>query len=488
MAEQNKTMADPSESAAMSDVDNFRTRLLETYPVTEYELDYLTKFRDFYFDTDSTDFSFSAWLELSSARDTPHAELLKQIETTLLPSDFASILFETAMSKVITLGCNERDKELHTFLEAAMTCLGRRGPKAIIDLVSCCCLKEDACLWIYQLTLASHLLLEQETSEMEIVQKAPDSWTSDKQSFRDWANNVAPQAYTALSTFVHLALFTRDHAFRPSTPPLLLPKLDEKSAILCKSEAALDLASSIALMSPNLGGAWHRLYSTDDDGCSFYTMQHALIGYQGPTVILIRSTSGDVFGFSTDCPWKLSTKWFGEGSDSFLFAIHPKVALYPATGQGKHYMYLNLPPRHRPQDLKGMAMGGISSDTPRLLVTESFQDCRACSIGMTFASGPILSNDMQSYFDVDVLEIWATGQSLEVFRTNAKKGKLQVAVHEAARKNIAKVDAKEFVDDLASGAYMNKAFPHREHTLRCTVRDLKDYFDRPNESQHGLDK
>jgi hypothetical protein len=40
MAEQNKTMADPSESAAMSDDDNFRTRLLETYPVTEYELDY----------------------------------------------------------------------------------------------------------------------------------------------------------------------------------------------------------------------------------------------------------------------------------------------------------------------------------------------------------------------------------------------------------------------------------------------------------------
>ena len=465
-------------SAEMNDDSAFRTRLLETFPVTEYELDYLAKFRDFYVDMDSNEFSFYAWLELSSARDTPHLDTVKQIEKTLLPPNFATTLIETAMEQVVTLGCDEQDEELRTFLEAMVTCLGRRGPSAAIDLIPHCCPQQDAYLWIYQLTLASHALFQDEAPEIRGVAKAPDSWMSDTQSFTDWAHHTAPQAYTALSTFVHLALFTRHHAFRPS--PLLLPALDKPSTLLDET-----LAVTIALMSPNLGGAWHRLYSSDADATSFRSMQLALIGYQGPTVLLIRSTCGDVFGFSTDCPWKRTTKWFGEGSYSFLFVLHPTAAIYPSTGQGKHHMYLNLPTRHGA--LKGLAVGGISSDTPRVLVTESFEECHASSIDKTYAAGPILSDELEAYFDVDILEVWATSQSKQDFETNAEKGQLQAAIHEAARSNAAKVDVRQFVDDLASGTLTNKTFAHRRNTIRCSVRDFKAYFDRPNESQHEKD-
>ena len=208
---------------------------------------------------------------------------------------------------------------------------------------------------------------------------------------------------------------------------------------------------------------WRRLYSSNEDSFSFRAFANSLIGYKGPTVILIKSTSGDVFGYYSDSVWKFSNHWYGEDADSYLFRLNP-LGFFNPTGTGKHHQYLCLPPSHRKRDLKGLAIGGIGPDYPRLHLTESLERCRASAVDSTFENGPLLSDELESHFDVDILEVFAVNVSDHAYEDFRKSGELQVAVHEATRKQAAQVDKSQFLDDFVAGAFLNKGFEHREHT------------------------
>jgi hypothetical protein len=117
------------------------------------------------------------------------------------------------------------------------------------------------------------------------------------------------------------------------------------------------------------------------------------------------------------------------------------------------------------------------------------ENCRATPVDVTYESGPILSDDMQAFFDVETLEVWAASIDGERFADHSRKGKLQADIHEATRRKNATVDKKQFVDDFATGAFMNKGFAHRNgiddgrHEL--SIRDFKASLDKANDSQHG---
>ena len=81
----------------------------------------------------------------------------------------------------------------------------------------------------------------------------------------------------------------------------------------------------------------------------------------------------------------------------------------------------------------------------------------------TFENGPLLSDELDSHFDVDILEAFAVNASESAYKNYRKSGDLQVAVHEATRKQAAKVDRGQFLDDFVAGAFLNKGFEHREH-------------------------
>jgi hypothetical protein len=70
--------------------------------------------------------------------------------------------------------------------------------------------------------------------------------------------------------------------------------------------------------SRQLQGDWERLYTSADDGLSFNRICHHILGYGGPTVILIRDVKGHVSGFYTNEAWKESNSFYGS-SDCFLF-------------------------------------------------------------------------------------------------------------------------------------------------------------------------
>lgn len=464
--------------------DDVKRQLTESFPVSLFEVDRLLDLHAFYQTKRNGSFSLSQWLASSSfSHIEDELAMLQQVEEPVLPPDLVSRLLKKALATAVVLGPDDELKDKRTFFEAMCTILGRRGQKSIVELLESVA-QEDTCLWIHRLAVASHLLNEEFFPE-PLDLTIPKAWTSESNFLKSWKTWDAPGS--ALSTFMHLAIFSRYHPFRPSSPPLMLPEVDKPSSLWKNAWDPIPL--SLALMSPSLGGTWRRLYSNDCDGFSFRTMLEAVLAFKGPTVILIRSTDepGDVFGYRSSCPWKTSRKWFGEGSDSFLFKASPNLAFYPATGNGKHHMYLNLPSIRHAKDLTGMAMGGIACDCPRLHLTESLERCRACDIDVTYAPGPLLSNDMEAYFDVDLLEVWATNETQDSFESGVKSGSLQRDSREATRQAVAKVDPKEFLDDFANGTFENKAFGHRDviaNRQSYSIRDIKEYFSRQDSDQH----
>ena len=81
----------------------------------------------------------------------------------------------------------------------------------------------------------------------------------------------------------------------------------------------------------------------------------------------------------------------------------------------------------------------------------------------TFAPGPLLADNLQGLFDVDLLEVFAVNATRNDYESNRRSGALQVAVHEATRKKAATIDRGQFVEDFAAGAYLNSTFSHRNH-------------------------
>ena len=118
---------------------------------------------------------------------------------------------------------------------------------------------------------------------------------------------------------------------------------------------------------------------------------------------------------------------------------------------------------HNKAAMRGLAIGGISSDRPRIHIAESFEQCRVSPVDVTYQSGPLMFDELQGTFDVDVVEVFAVNANTLDYEANVRTGALQVAVLEASRQNAAKVDRGQFLDDFAAGAYLNRGFDHSEH-------------------------
>jgi hypothetical protein len=189
-----------------------------------------------------------------------------------------------------------------------------------------------------------------------------------------------------------------------------------------------------------------------------------LISYKGPTIILIQTTTHDTFGFVTDCPWKFSNHWYGEHADSFLFTMNPFAFYHPTNGIGKAHQYLNLPPSYRSRDLRGLAIGGISQDCPRVHLKESLEDCTASAVDVTFENGPLLHDNMKSHFDVSMLEVFAVNSTEIQYIHYKEHGQQDIALLEAKRLQAARVDKTQFIEDFLAGTVMNDLFKHRSHT------------------------
>lgn len=219
---------------------------------------------------------------------------------------------------------------------------------------------------------------------------------------------------------------------------------------------------------------FYRLYTSASDGLSFNRLMNALLGYGGPTLLIIQS-GRSTFGAFTASPWKESKDFYGN-TDCFLYKLLPETTcVYRPTGAStpasNRFMYCNSFARSRGFDKQAHGIGfGGSTDKPRLFLAESFDDCFAGSDDLTFEKGPLLETKpngggfrsaADSMFEIDNLEVWGVGGS-EVVEESLKARSRTRDIRQANINKARKVDKAAFLDDLRNGVIDNKAFAHRQ--------------------------
>ncbi len=208
-----------------------------------------------------------------------------------------------------------------------------------------------------------------------------------------------------------------------------------------------------------------RLYTSLSDGLSFNRLQNALLGYGGPTLLLIRETRGGVFGAFTASSWKESKDFYGN-SDCFLYQLLPTTAIYRPSGNETNYMYCNSEARSRGYDglSHGIGFGGTVGQ-PRLFLNEAFDACVASSQDLTFESGPLLprtgEGGLRKYFEIESLEVWGVGGEEVVNEALGARNRAR-ELRDAAIRQSRKVDRAAFLDDFRSGLIESKAFKYRD--------------------------
>jgi len=323
------------------------------------------------------------------------------------------------------------------------------------------------------------------------------------ETFIQWSETVFPCLGSCMETFMHYILFP-DRPYPPSRHMFRLPDLGgQTSAFLNHSTNLTTISKEVvdedkgdyddvnyrsspllftfACMSPSLGGLWHRIYTSDHDGLAFNRLQNALLGYGGPTLLIIReSKCGGMFGAFSATRWKESKDFYGT-SECFLFRLKPSLAVYKSKFSSENYMYCNSAARSKGYDglAHGIGFGG-TSDQPRLFISECFDQCFAASGDLSFEAGALLPPPKEGapptkHFDIESLEVWGVGGNKVINDALQERKKSRKIVSENIRK-ARKVDKAQFLDDFKSGLIESKAFAHQEQVsgragADCSIDD-----------------
>lgn len=465
------------------------------------------------------------------------ALLMDVLEIKVLPPGFGNKLYKTAFLKkgqpnVYEGGSNDgeideytRISRLEQFFDGISNC-GRRGTKHAIKVLFHCCEEDttssdepmiqatELIQLAYRIALASAFWAsstkkaedaDEEDNDMARFLPAEDKMSQQElESFAKaivdhaktrrqrsglpplpedkglvscddvaaWVDDEAPLLASTLSTFC-FRTFCPGQPYPPSRTEFVYPVIPMESAFFEGGSSTLLFV--FACLSPALGGRFHRLYTSLSDGLSFNRLQNALLGYGGPTLLIVRAASGDLFGAFTGSSWKESKDFYGN-SDCFLFQLLPRVSVYRPSGNGTNFMYCNSFARSRGYDNQahGIGFGGTITE-PRLFLAESWDNCSASSRDMTFENGALLGSAVgSSHFELESLEVWAVGGE-EVVAAGLGDQKKARAVKDAAIKKARKVDKAAFLDDFRSGVIESKAFAHRQQVVGRADADLEDH-------------
>ncbi len=176
-------------------------------------------------------------------------------------------------------------------------------------------------------------------------------------------------------------------------------------------------------------------------------LQYSILGYSGPTTIVIETEQGHILGgFFNVATWKKGT--YGD-SNAFLFQLDPELTLFQPTGEDTNFIHL--------QD--GLGFGG-TADMPRLLIPASMESCTAGVMDKTFRQGDLLPGEALEKFNIKSLEVWGCGGE-EAIKKGLKAREEKRELTDAAIYNARKVkDKKAFVEDI--NLIDTKVYKHRE--------------------------
>lgn len=190
------------------------------------------------------------------------------------------------------------------------------------------------------------------------------------------------------------------------TPLIPAPKGFEPDCTVLDQASILFLNTNILL---DLRKEWRFLYSFkthSKDGSGFIDK----IELMGPTIVLIRDTSGNMFGVFTSTSWADSEGgWIGNG-DSFIFAIKPKMAVFHATGKDDNIMFMSK--TEDPMLGLGGRKGRFGLSLNRDLASGSYHEDVD-----TFDLPPGVTSEE---FEVELVEVWGLGPETDPDRERSK--------------------------------------------------------------------
>ena len=230
------------------------------------------------------------------------------------------------------------------------------------------------------------------------------------------------------------------------------------------------LISNLTLHSnqSNFAKKWHRLYSSEMDGRSFNRLEWSILGYQGPTMLIVKTDKGGILGAFSAATWQVKREFYGD-KECFLFQLEPDFKIYRhQEGNKNNFMYLNSKNHQSPVDKEddlphGLGFGGDKNHI-RFFIPETFEHCSAVFMDRTFETGNLAPLEEIEKFEFTCLEIWAVGGGeviAEALHRRAKyRERTDTAIHEART-----VHDKTFLaNDMKSGLIPNHLFAHQADT------------------------
>jgi TLD len=165
---------------------------------------------------------------------------------------------------------------------------------------------------------------------------------------------------------------------------------------------------------------WTLLYDSRQMGIGANRFLHHVLGYRGPTLVMLHSENEDVFCVASPSEWR-ETQLFVGGKESCCMQILPKFRVLE---QGEKMLFLNTSIRGYPKGLRA----GKDPRKPVIVVNENFDTIEYCS------SAPVALLS---------IEVWGCGdqQSREV-QLDIKKWQIK----EAERNRTVKMTAADWMD------------------------------------------
>jgi TLD len=208
-------------------------------------------------------------------------------------------------------------------------------------------------------------------------------------------------------------------------------------------------------------------------------MEWALLGYDGPTLIAIKTTNNSVLGaFVGSVKWKSSKDFYGN-SECFLFQLEPKLRICNTTGKNENFMYLNSEAFISPSQQalirtnalpQGLGFGG-DLDRPRLFISEFFDQCCARSWDKTFEPGSLLPEEEIEKFAIRAIEVWGVGGA-EIIQHGLESRENRRKIYNEGIENARMVqDKSAFAKDLKSGLIPGNVYSHLNY-----VRGRHDFM------------